>query len=699
MDISRSSGALRSAPLAWVALACALLPAVAAPTATLEDVREAALVTHIHGITDEIAEREVGAAGIPHLLTLLRDPDFPRRDNVVAFLAHLGGPECTDPIRAYIDSPTAVPETPEEDRALLLAPQALGRIARRGDPAALALLLEMSDPVRPGGSLDGAVTRGSYGRSMQLDLAEAALRGLGLSGHADASARLSRFTRPPVDAPRVDPRFARAAEHALERFHAVSSAASETGATSSATSGASGGGRLSAEAPTTGTTPAPAAIDPAGRAHSTGFTYGNHAQLQGTELMTDAILDAALRTATIEIGREDFTEDVACCIGVVRSGTAGTFGTVGDGLDVIDTQGELNTVLVNLVGRFKVVRQINFCGGSSGSNIIGCGRFPGNGITVVRLSGREGTVWAHEYGHNVGLAHDNDNRYIMNTSISLSQTTRNNGLFPAECDRLHNPDPLAQSILTDVGVCADADGDLVVVPADTCPDDQNFFQSDGDGDGIGTACDNCPGAANPGQEDLDGDGEGNACDADDDGDGFDDGNDNCPLLANPGQQDGDGDGVGDDCDNCIAAFNPSQSDADGDGEGDACEPCIDSDGDGFGDPASALCTRFVPTADCNDSDASRHPMAFDRCDNVDNDCSGQADDAMCQDFAMAGGGNLMLDGVELALLGRSFTLCSADPLSEPWAPVDYDNDGCIDGNDLAILASLFGCGGTTPACN
>ncbi len=73
----------------------ALLAGGTVATASDDDsqarVERAALATYIHGMTDEIALREVGHAGLPALRALLRDPDFPRRDNVVAFMAHLGG--------------------------------------------------------------------------------------------------------------------------------------------------------------------------------------------------------------------------------------------------------------------------------------------------------------------------------------------------------------------------------------------------------------------------------------------------------------------------------------------------------------------------------------------------------------------------------------------------------------------------------
>jgi subtilisin family serine protease len=80
---------------------------------------------------------------------------------------------------------------------------------------------------------------------------------------------------------------------------------------------------------------------------------------------------------------------------------------------------------------------------------------------------------------------------------------------------------------------------------------------DGDGDGLEDMCDNCPGVANAGQEDLDQDLVGDACDncIDTDGDGF--GNPGYPMAT---------------CaiDNCPGVSNPGQEDANHDGIGDAC---------------------------------------------------------------------------------------------------------------------------------
>src|SRR5262245_25870238 len=52
-------------------------------------VTEAMLRTYFHGVDDELARRVLSPGDVSILRKLLSDPDFPRRDNVVAFLAHL----------------------------------------------------------------------------------------------------------------------------------------------------------------------------------------------------------------------------------------------------------------------------------------------------------------------------------------------------------------------------------------------------------------------------------------------------------------------------------------------------------------------------------------------------------------------------------------------------------------------------------
>jgi hypothetical protein len=56
-----------------------------------------------------------------------------------------------------------------------------------------------------------------------------------------------------------------------------------------------------------------------------------------------------------------------------------------------------------------------------------------------------------------------------------------------------------------------------------------------------------------------------------------------------------------------------------------------------------------------------------------------------------GTGDNRVDGRDLAALGRAFGECSPSPTDEAWFPLDYNADGCLDGHDLAVLASVWGC--------
>jgi hypothetical protein len=57
---------------------------------------------------------------------------------------------------------------------------------------------------------------------------------------------------------------------------------------------------------------------------------------------------------------------------------------------------------------------------------------------------------------------------------------------------------------------------------------------------------------------------------------------------------------------------------------DASAQCVDTDGDGYGNPASATCPfAFL---DCNDGWAAAYPGAAEPCDGFDNDCDGLIDD-------------------------------------------------------------------------
>jgi len=409
-----------------------------AGAATLEErVTHAMEGVYIHGITDEIARQEVGVEGVPVLLKLLADPAFPRRDNVVAFLGYLGGDTAVQALEAYLQNPPAPVTIPEEDRSLLLAPQALGQIAARGHRRALDVLLEMTAPGSQGGILAAAAARGPNPESLRDDLLEMALRGLAYSHDAPARARLSDIAQGRnTPAPRGR-RLDGAADSALELFETLKGPADLGGAPSPG----------DASGDLTGSAGA-AIADTQTVLHNHRLRYANH--VSHTSPMTNGRLDQVLVEGTLRANTANFPEDVACCVRFSRYGSGVTFGSPGDGLDVIDTISEQITVLYVTVARFKVVRLINYCG-VAGTNILGCSLVSGNSAIVVRQSNlsNEGILWVHEYGHNLGLAHNPDSRYIL----YVTNTGNNNGLTQAECDKYHSPNAGAKAIIVAAGWC------------------------------------------------------------------------------------------------------------------------------------------------------------------------------------------------------------------------------------------------------
>lgn len=484
-----------------------------------EALRRAARVTYVHGVGPEDAAELLGRYGAETaalLRELLRDPGFERRDNAVAFLAHLGDEEAAADLLAVLENPPRGWESPEEIRALLLCPQALGKIASRGSERALAILLDLAAP-EGSRALDGATAGAEDPDRARADLLEAVLRGLAWSQAQRARDRLAEVASGRLRLPGTVRDLSGPAFQSLALFdelHREGVPASGAGGAAQQPAQPAAHPSLSPQAPSpSDQEPFPEAFDTWSRVHDSGLDYANHVDLSNK--MTDARLDDALSRSNLRVGRADYDGDVGCCVTLGRLGTGQLFGQPGDGLDVIDNGTELNQVLGDGVARVKVVRAINYCGGP-GFNIIGCASTPGDGMVVVRLSDAtdEGVLWTHEYGHNTGLGHASDFRRIMYGTLHGS----NRGVIQSECDSYHSP-PLpsfTDPVITDTGACTDGDGDEVQ-------------------DGV----DNCDAAANPGQEDFDADGAGDPCDADDDNDGVADAEDCAPLDASAGHPPGE----------------------------------------------------------------------------------------------------------------------------------------------------------------
>ena len=438
----------------------------------------AASATYMHGITADLARTEIGEEGVPVLLDLLADPTFPRRDNVVAFLGYLGAGDSAQAVIDFLADPPAPVAVPEEDRALLNAPQALGQIGARGNQQARAALLAMTAPGSNGGVLAAAASHGHRPDALRDDLLEMALRGLAYAGTPEAQQRLDDIAARHVVPVARGRDLGRAAGSALNLFRSLHGSPGAAGGSSVAAPATSGTTAVGAS------TTVAAASDGSAVVHDHGIDYANH--VSHPNPMTDARLDLLLDTGSLRVGRSDFTEDVACCNMFYRLGPGKTFGSVGDGLDIIDDGTELNEVLNDTTARVKVVRAINYCG-APGTNIIGCSWVGGDGMAVVRRSdaNSEAVLWVHEYGHNVGLGHNTDSRYIM---YGVDYGT-NNAVSATECDTYHSPSSGARATETQAGACTDADGDGVQDGIDNCPTVPNPDQADSNGNGVGDACD------------------------------------------------------------------------------------------------------------------------------------------------------------------------------------------------------------------
>ncbi len=143
------------------------------------------------------------------------------------------------------------------------------------------------------------------------------------------------------------------------------------------------------------------------------------------------VIDASVASGNqlLEGGQGPF--DAPCCTRLGRNVSVTTFGTVGDGLDVLDTFTEQNTIAGTggLGSRAFLIDSINYCGGSAPLS-IGCALRPscsGNGnddptlwmiVTVDSFDSETlPMVIVHERGHNACLNH------VSNAECQIMQET------------------------------------------------------------------------------------------------------------------------------------------------------------------------------------------------------------------------------------------------------------------------------------
>lgn len=130
------------------------------------------------------------------------------------------------------------------------------------------------------------------------------------------------------------------------------------------------------------------------------------------------VIDAQVAGANRLLQGRNGPFDNACCTRLERSVDVVTFGSTGDGLDIIDSQAEQNAIgAIGTGSRAFLIDSTTYCSGSS-PGAIGCALRPGcTGnpnddpnlwmyVTVESFdSGTLASVIAHERGHNACLQH------------------------------------------------------------------------------------------------------------------------------------------------------------------------------------------------------------------------------------------------------------------------------------------------------
>ncbi len=157
------------------------------------------------------------------------------------------------------------------------------------------------------------------------------------------------------------------------------------------------------------------------------FTVTRHVDTTFTQATFDN--DMSVINGRLKYDNHHCIDDIPCSVRFVRSGALGTYGTSGDGLDLITTGAELDAVFNVTTHRAKMVTGIDYCSGTYNPSIVGCGKCDEFGFIVE--TGQPGNVFVHEYGHNVmGCGHRDDCSWNIMHSIT---TGNNDSLNGAEC--------------------------------------------------------------------------------------------------------------------------------------------------------------------------------------------------------------------------------------------------------------------------
>jgi len=178
-----------------------------------------------------------------------------------------------------------------------------------------------------------------------------------------------------------------------------------------------------------------------------------------TDTATDGAAAANYTAGTTLLQTDNMIcADVPCCVVLNKSGATGSVGVAGDGLDVITSTAELNSVFAFNTHHVKVVTSASNCCGVAGA-ILGCASTTTRNIVMVE--GAPADVWAHEFGHTKGLAHNNTCAQLIMHATNLNTNAVTNAectSFRAMPDRMGMPCGAVPVGVEDLEVVADAGG-------------------------------------------------------------------------------------------------------------------------------------------------------------------------------------------------------------------------------------------------
>ena len=135
-------------------------------------------------------------------------------------------------------------------------------------------------------------------------------------------------------------------------------------------------------------------------------------------------------------------QDVSAAIAIDVVGAMTTFGTSGDGGNIVSDQAQMMGLLTDTPGKIKVVSQIRWCGRypDPDEQFLGCAS-ENSAIVIVHGLGVEttGIAIAHELGHVKGLGHrgEDDNPPLVGNPVMAAEGTHGTEVDLFETDKYH----------------------------------------------------------------------------------------------------------------------------------------------------------------------------------------------------------------------------------------------------------------------